>query len=123
MSAALCSIVLGSYNNFKGHYSFRSAQELRSRIEILPQTPVWMSCEVSVPGGSTKDPLRLVYRDGLECFSFLFGNPLFVNHMDYSPRRVWVDDNMESRIYDEPMTGDFAWNLQVLNVVLFVKLS
>ena len=66
-----------------------------------------------MPGGSTKDPLNLLYRDGLECFSFLFGNPVFVDHMDYSPRRVWTDDNMLSRIYDEPMTGDFAWELQV----------
>lgn len=90
---------------------------MRSRIEILPKTPAWKACEVVVQGGLTKDPLILLYRDGLECFSFLFGNPIFADHMDYSARRLWVDDTMESRIFDEPMTGDFAWELQVIHFV------
>lgn len=85
---------------------------MRSRIEILPHVPAWKSRVMSVQGGTTKDPIILLYRDGLECFSYLFGNPTFSDHMDYTPRRLWVDEYKESRIFDEAMTGDLAWELQ-----------
>ena len=43
----------------------------------------------------------------------LFGNPLFVNHMDYVPRREFASEEKQERLYNEMMTGDLAWNLQV----------
>ena len=68
---------------------------------------------MSVPGGTTKDPMKLYYRDGMECFRFLFGNPLFSEHMEYTPRREFTSDERSERLYNELMTGDLAWNLQV----------
>lgn len=89
---------------------------MRARIERLPSPPRWKEAEVEVQGGSTKKPLTLFYRDGLECFKFLFGNPLFRDHMDYAPRREYSTNDGRERLYNEIMTGDLAWSLQVRNL-------
>ena len=81
------SISLTRFEVKHRHLSFFSAREMRARIENLPSPPRWKAVEVNIEGGVTKDPLTLYYRDGLECFKFLFGNPLFVDHMEYIPRR------------------------------------
>ena len=97
--------------------SFCSAQEMRARIEHLPSPPRWKEVEVSIEGGTTKDPLTLYYRDGLECFKFLFGNPLFVDYMEYIPRREFTTGDKPERLYSEIMTGNRAWSLQVSHVL------
>ena len=94
-----------------------SAREMRARIENLPSPPCWKEVEVSVEGGTTKDPLTLYYRDGLECFKFLFGNPLFQDHMEYVPRREFTAGEKPERLFNEIMTGDRAWALQVSSVL------
>ena len=86
---------------------------MRARIENLPSPPRWKGVEVSIEGGVTKDPLTLFYRDGLECFKFLFGNPLFLDHMEYVPRREFTTGEKPERLYNEMMTGDRVWALQV----------
>lgn len=93
-------------------FSFSSAEEMRARIEMLPSPPRWKETEVKVRGGSTKLPMTLYYRDGLECFEFLFGNPLFRDQMDYKPRREYSGTDKSERLYNEIMTGDKAWALQ-----------
>ena len=95
-------------------FSFRSAQEMRARVESLPSPPRWKETEVAVHGGQTKKPLTLYYRDTFECFSFLFGNPIFRDHMEYVPRKEYTDENKLERLYNEAMTGNKAWELQVL---------
>ena len=68
---------------------------------------------INVEGGTTKDPLVLFYRDALECFEFLFGNPLFRDYMEYVPRREFTAGEEPERLYNKIMTADMAWNLQV----------
>ncbi|KAH8102792.1 hypothetical protein DFH11DRAFT_1521671, partial [Phellopilus nigrolimitatus] len=92
--------------------SFTSCKEMREKIEKLPSPPKWKETKVSVKGGTTKKPLTLLYRDGLECFKYLFGNPLFQNHMDFIPRRVYTDNTQKERLYSEIMTGDYVWDVQ-----------
>lgn len=104
---------MSAYQVKRRPLSFSSAREMRARIEILPSPPRWKEVEVEVGGGTTKKPLTLYYRDGLECFKFLFGNPLFLNHMDYTPRREYVGVEKRERLYNEMMTGNRAWTLQV----------
>lgn len=94
-----------------------SAREMRARIENLPSPPCWKEVEVSVEGGTTKDPLTLYYCDGLDCFKFLFGNPLFVDYMDYIPRREFTTGEKPERLYNEIMMGNRAWSLQVSHVL------
>ena len=93
--------------------SFTSAQEMRARIEILPGPPAWKEMEVHVEGGTTRDPLTLYYRDGLECFKHIFGCPLYDKYMDFVPRREYTNGEKTERLYNEMMTGDRAWTLQV----------
>ena len=59
------------------------------------------------------EPMTLYFRDALECFKCLFGNPLFSDYMDFIPRREYVDEERTERLYNEIMTGDRAWTLQV----------
>ena len=86
---------------------------MRARIENLPSPLRWKEVEVKIEGGTTKDPLTLYYRDGLECFRFLFGNPLFLDHMEYAPQREFTAGEKPERLYNEMMTGDRPWDLQV----------
>ena len=94
-------------------FSFSSAREFRTRIELLPSFPRWKADEIEVEGGDNKDHLTLYYRDGLECFKFLLANPLFAEHMDFNPRREYAAADRSERLYNEIMTGDLAWTLQV----------
>ena len=96
--------------------SFFSAREMRVRIENLPSPPRWKEVEVSIEGGTTRDPLTFYYRDGLECFKFLFGDPLFQDHMEYVPRREFTAGEKPERLFNEIMTGDRACALQVSSV-------
>ena len=59
------------------------------------------------------EPMTLYFRDALECFKYLFGNPLFSDYMDFIPRREYVDEERTERLYNEIMTGDRVWTLQV----------
>ena len=86
---------------------------MRARAGLLPSTIPWKQVEVAVEGGSTKEPMTLYFRDALECFKFLYGNPLFSDHMDFVPRREYTDKEKTERLYNEIMTGDRAWTLQV----------
>ena len=94
-------------------FSFSSTQELRARVELLPSPPRWKEEEIDIEGGNTKEPMSLYYRDALECFKFTFANPLFLDHMDYVPRHEYADQEKRERLYNEMMTGDRAWWLQV----------
>ena len=98
---------------------------MRARIESLPSPPRWKEVEVGIKGGTTKDPLTLFYRDGLECFKFLFGNPLFLDHIDYVPRREFTTGEKPERLYNEMMTGNRAWALQVncITRIFFARLT
>jgi hypothetical protein len=94
--------------------SFKSAKELRSRVELLPSGPQWLMQTVQVPGDNTSTDLTLFYRDGLEVFKFLFGNPVYQGFMSYEPVKLYADQRREKRIYGDIMTGDWAWECQVL---------
>ena len=66
-----------------------------------------------MPGGATKTPLVLYYRDGLEVFKHIFGNPEFRNSMSFIPQKIYSNHDKEIRIYTEMFTGDWAWEAQV----------
>ena len=93
--------------------SCSSAREVRARIEQLPATVPWEQCEIEVPGGTTKEPLTLYYRDGLNCFLHLMGDPRLSDYLDFVPRREYTNEDKTERLYNEPMTGDLAWTIQV----------
>ncbi|KAJ7709559.1 hypothetical protein B0H17DRAFT_861780, partial [Mycena rosella] len=80
--------------------SFATAKDLRSRIEILPQGPVWKA----IPWKTrhpTKTPLTLYYRDPVGCLQSLLNNPLAQDFIQYSPFRLWATSKKLMRIYTE----------------------
>lgn len=92
--------------------SFRKAKDLRARAEMLPQGPQW-NCKPWTTGDATKQPVNLFYRNPIDCISSLFGNPLFADHMQYSPFRVFTTAEKLYRSYGEWMSGNVAWEMQV----------
>lgn len=98
------------------HLSFRTAKDLRSRVEILPKGPEWKAIpwQTEYP---TKNPLTLYYRDPLECLQYLLSNPLIQDHVQFTPFRLWANSDKLMRIYTEWLSGDVAWNMQVRTTV------
>ena len=86
---------------------------MRGRTGLLPATVPWKQVQVQVRGGVTVEPMTLYFRDALECFKCLFGNPLFSDYMDFIPRREYADEERTERLYNEIMTGDRVWAIQV----------
>ncbi|KZP15179.1 hypothetical protein FIBSPDRAFT_750832 [Athelia psychrophila] len=72
--------------------SFTSAAGLRKLIEGLPPVPEWKFVEIKIPGYSTKEPMILYWRDGLEVLEHLFANPIFASSMETTPYRL-LDEN------------------------------
>lgn len=80
---------------------------------MLPQGPQWKCKAWPSQHHPTKTPIHLYYCDAIECISSLFSNPLFAKHMHYSPFRVFKMAEKLVRIYEEWMSANVAWNLQV----------
>ncbi|KAJ7766827.1 hypothetical protein B0H16DRAFT_1453842 [Mycena metata] len=95
----------------KMHLSFRTAKDLRSRIEILPKGPEWKA-KAWPTQYPTKHPLTVYYRDPLECLQYLLQNPLIKDHITFTPFRLWANADKLMRIYTEWLSGDVAWNMQ-----------
>lgn len=92
--------------------SFNSAKNLRNRAEMLPQGPQWR-CKPWTASHPTKRPIKLFYRDPIECLRALFGNPLFADTMHYTPFREFKTAARLVRVYEEWMSGNRAWDIQV----------
>jgi len=91
--------------------SFKSAKDLRNRIESLPAGPRWWSTEIKLNGYTTEDPVILYWRDGLEVIEHLFSNPIFANSLEMTPYQLHDADDM--RHYSEFMSAEEAWKYQV----------
>ncbi|KAJ7746028.1 hypothetical protein B0H16DRAFT_1321423, partial [Mycena metata] len=91
--------------------SFKTAKELRSRIESLPKGPLWKSTTWKTPY-PTKKPLTLYYRDPIECLQSLMSNPLLKGSIDFTPFKLWKTAERVVRVYNEWLSGDAAWKIQ-----------
>jgi hypothetical protein len=100
--------------------SFKTANDLRSRIESLPKGPVWKATpwKSNYP---TKRPLTLYYRDPLECLQSLLGNPLVQDFIQYTPFRLWKSAEKLMRVYTEWLSGDVAWRMQASYLVPIIS--
>ncbi|KAJ7911544.1 hypothetical protein B0H13DRAFT_2328201 [Mycena leptocephala] len=107
-----CNMTIADTNEFlklrltaRMNLSFKTANDLRSRIESLPKGPVWKATpwKSNYP---TKRPLTLYYRDPLECLQSLLGNPLVQDFIQYTPFRLWKSAEKLMRVYTEWLSGD-----------------
>lgn len=92
--------------------TFTSSEDLRNRIESLPAVPTWRHQEISIPGYTTKEPMVLYWRNGLEVVAELFANPIFAACLETTPYKLY-DKETNQRVYGEFMSADFANDYQV----------
>jgi hypothetical protein len=85
---------------------------------MLPSGPRWKYKDI-VTDNPTKRPLRLFYRDPIECLQSLLSNPRLADCIDFNCRKVYESADKDSRIYSSFMTGDHSWYLQVRLYVNF----
>ena len=97
--------------------SFSSAKDLRSRIEMLPGGPKWLSKEMETES-PTIDKVYLYYKNPLHCLQYILHNPLFSDHLQFAPYRLYQSIDKQIRLYDEWLSGDVSWTLQVRNQML-----
>lgn len=104
--------------------SFYTAQDMRNRIEHLPEVPKWRHEEIKLRGCThqTKDPMVLYWRDGLELIKKLFANPAFANSIEYDAYEL-VDPSTKYRVYGEFMSAQFAWRYQVCALICIAQYS
>ncbi|KAJ7263198.1 hypothetical protein B0H12DRAFT_1001291, partial [Mycena haematopus] len=89
--------------------SFKSAKELRGRMETLPTGPEWKSQVITYEEYPTKSPIVLYYRDPLECVQFLLRSPLLKKHLELIPKKRF---RKGIRAWDEWITSEGAWEMQ-----------
>ena len=87
------------------------------RAETLPSGPWWL-CETLPTEYPTKQPPRVFYRNPIECLQSLLSHPLFESHILFVPRRVWTCAAKICHVYDEWLSGDRAWSMQVCDSTL-----
>ena len=87
------------------------------RAETLPSGPWWL-CETLPTEYPTKQPPRVFYCNPIECLQSLLSHPLFESHILFVPRRVWTCAAKICRVYDEWLSGDRAWSMQVCDSTL-----
>lgn len=95
--------------------TLRSAQDIRNQVEQLPDVPRWQHQIITFPGYTTRDPMVLYWRDGLEVIASLFSNPVFANAMDYTPYQS-VEEATGAQAFGEFMSANYAWDYAVSEI-------
>ncbi len=115
--------------------SFQSAKDLRNQAEILPtfkprprvphkgqsldwvtdpqQGLRWISKSIT-PESPTKNDIILHYQDPLLCIQYLMQSPLIQDHISFTPFKLYESATKLTMIYTEWLSGDWAWNIQVI---------
>jgi hypothetical protein len=87
---------------------------------MLPPGPVWQAAPWSTTH-PTKSPIELYYRNPMECIETLFNSPLLADNMELVPYRVYKTSKKIMWIYSEWMSGDAAWEMQVVLLLVVIQ--
>ena len=79
---------------------------------MLPSGPRWKS-HILHPEVLTKCKVAIYYCDPIKCLQSLLSHPLFAPHISFVPQKVWTSAARIVRVYEEWLSGNHAWNLQV----------
>ncbi|KAI6010124.1 hypothetical protein EDC04DRAFT_2581204 [Pisolithus marmoratus] len=115
MVAIDCLLLLEIMRNLL--LSFCSAKELRTHAEILPSGPRWV-CETLMTKYPTKELAYVFYHNPIDCLQSLLSHPLFEPHISFVPRKVWTSAAKTCHMYNEWLSGDRAWSIQVRGATL-----
>ncbi|KAG0700279.1 hypothetical protein DFH29DRAFT_990481 [Suillus ampliporus] len=89
--------------------SFTTKDQLLDWMDSLPCFTEWKVSNIEFSGYTTIHPIELIWRDALEVVKQLFSDPIFANHMTYTPHVVNVENQRE---YGDYMSADMAWKIQ-----------
>ena len=81
----------------------------------------WISKRIN-PESPTKNDLILYFRDPLLCLQYLMQSPLVKDHISFSPFKLYESATKLMRIYTEWLSGDKAWDMQVISLLSLVLL-
>ncbi|KAJ3764636.1 hypothetical protein FB446DRAFT_656269 [Lentinula raphanica] len=96
------------------HFSFRTAQELKARMDLLPTVARWKSKRLIMdPSYPTKKPVHLFYRDAIEVLQDILKSPLVQDFLSFTPLQIFETAAKLSRVYDSWLSSERAWRLQV----------
>ncbi|KAG2134157.1 uncharacterized protein EDB93DRAFT_1092883 [Suillus bovinus] len=95
--------------NTRERPSFTTKDQLLDWMDSLPCFMEWEVSKIEFSGYKTVHPVELIWRDALEVVKQLFGDPIFVNHMSYTPHIINVGNQCE---YGDYMSTDMAWKIQ-----------
>ncbi|KAG1743582.1 uncharacterized protein EDB91DRAFT_1080985 [Suillus paluster] len=56
----------------------------------------------------------ILMQDPVESIKELWANPAYLEHLTYAPEHRFADEGKSEHIYDEFMSGDWAWEMQTL---------
>ncbi|KAG1870896.1 hypothetical protein F4604DRAFT_2017171 [Suillus subluteus] len=89
--------------------SFTMKDQLLDWMDSLPCFMEWKVSQMEFSGYKTVQPIELIWRDALEVVKQLFSDPIFANHMTYTPHVINVRNQRE---YGDYMSADMAWRIQ-----------
>ncbi|KAG2156833.1 uncharacterized protein EDB93DRAFT_1101256 [Suillus bovinus] len=59
------------------------------------------------------EEFELFMRDPVECIKELWANPAYLNHLTYALEHHFADEGKTEHIYDELMSGNWSWKVQL----------
>ncbi|KAG1784140.1 hypothetical protein EV702DRAFT_1176071 [Suillus placidus] len=99
--------------------SFHNNRSFLKKVDELPHGAAWSCKKISVQGNRTDEkgePLHedveLWMRNPVECIKDLIGNPLFKDHMVYTPACAYMDSAGLHRVIDDMWTADWWCDMQ-----------
>ena len=75
---------------------------------------------IDEPVEGDSEELELWMCNPVACMRELIGNPAFDGSMAYAPEKVYVDQEGQTRCYDEMWTGNWWWKTQVSDHLLSI---
>ena len=96
--------------------SFKSAHTLHRCLDRLPCAgPVWKSVILSPKTGTPKEgtPPVLFHRDPIGVVQYLLSNSALQEGIQWSPQKVFEDEEKTQRLFSDMSTGDWWWDTQV----------
>ncbi|KAG1897031.1 uncharacterized protein F5891DRAFT_1130082 [Suillus fuscotomentosus] len=91
------------------------------KVDELPHATAWSCKKVKVQGNKTDEKGQTLHeevevwmRDPVECVKDLIGNPLFCDHMVYTPARAYRDPAGLHQVIDDMWTADWWCDKQKL---------
>ena len=105
--------------------SFHNSHALLQRIDVLPKRPEWICVtfhitgdELDKNGERCTEDVELWHQDPVECIKELISNSAFQDKLVYSPLRIYEDEQMTNRIYNEMWTCNWWWDIQVWRIMI-----